>query len=178
MEDLSIELTFRENDFKEIYYRDNNKIFFVYPPAKKIVVRFLIIVAISIIIHFSSFIYPSINGLLYFCSLGLVICLIQLIAEGFVYFSWKQKIQHYINELLNSSYFKLNLFQNSFEYVRDDETVIEKWDNIKSAKIEDDYASLSTIDNTDYLFPAKSMQPEEYEKLIIIIKEKLRGSVS
>jgi hypothetical protein len=175
MTDIIINLIFRKNDFAEIYYSKSNQNIFVYPPTKRIILRTLLIATLSIAIYFFSINHPILSWLLFFGIIGVVICIYQLFVYGSKYLLWKKNVDNYLKKLSGIKNFKIILKLNSFEYIQDDEVVIEKWENIKSSKIQNNYLSIKSNSGEAYLFPAKSMKPEEFEKFIDAIKEKLSG---
>jgi len=64
MEDILIDLTFRESDFTEIYYLNGNKNIFAYSSIKKISFRILLLAIASTVIYFFSINFPILSWLL------------------------------------------------------------------------------------------------------------------
>ncbi len=171
MEDLSIELTFRENDFKEIYYSKGKENIFVYAPTKKILFRLFCLLIFTAAIYFLSLKYSIFSWLLFLCFLSIILLAIQFYNYAPTYYSWKKEVDNYLKELSHKKNFKLIIKEHSFDYVAAEETIIEKWANISSSKIRNDYISMLSNSGERYLFPAKSMTKANYEKLIELIKE-------
>jgi hypothetical protein len=174
MEEIVIELTFRKEDFEEIYFADGNKNIFLYPPARKFLFIIIALIIFWWIIYFLSINFPIINWLLFAIIVVIIICACYYLRIAFKYISWKNKVVKHITEISKFKYFKIILKQNSFEYNQDDDIKIEKWENIKSSRILNNSIFLVLDNQENYLFPSKSMKPEEYEKFKDFIKEKTK----
>src|ERR1700690_302997 len=99
MEDTVIDLTFRRNDFEEIYYPNSNENLFGYPPTKKISFRILLIAIFGILIYFLSINYPMLSWLLLIGIFASAIYIYQLFVQGSKYYSWKNGVDKYLKEL-------------------------------------------------------------------------------
>jgi len=174
MEDTMIDLTFRESDFKQIYYSNSNKNIFAFSSIKKISFRILLLAITSGIIYFFSIDFPILSWLLMIGIISIAISISQIFIPCSKYYSWKNSTDKYLKALSGVQYFKMILKENSFEYIQDNETKIEKWDNIRSSTIRDNYIWINSSSGDKYLFPAKAMNPQEFEKLKELIKEKTK----
>ena len=174
MEDILIDLTFRESDFTEIYYLNGNKNIFAYSSIKKISFRILLLAIASTVIYFFSINFPILSWLLIIGIIVIGISISRFFVLGFRYYSRKNRIDKYLKELSGIQYFRLILKGNSFESIQDSETKIEKWGNIRLSTIGDKYIWINSSSGDKYLFPAKSMKPEEFERLKELIKDKTK----
>ena len=174
MEDLSIEITFRKSDFKEIYYSKGKENIFVYSQTKKILFRLLCVLFFTIAIYFLSLNYPAFIWLLFLSLLVIIALIVQFSCVAPAYFSWKRGVDDYLKALSQQKKFKLILKEHSSDYVTDEETIIEKWTNITSSKIRKDFILIIVNSGERYLFPYKSMSAENYEKLTELIKANTR----
>jgi hypothetical protein len=70
----------------------------------------------------------------------------------------------------------LNINDQSFELINGDQVEIEKWHGIKKASITSTYIFLTSESGSNYIFPAKSMDPADYEMLKDFIGRKMKTS--
>jgi len=70
----------------------------------------------------------------------------------------------------------LTVSDQSFEMINGDETVIEKWETIKKTSISPTFIFLASEFQSQYIFPAKSMKPEEFQMLKEFVEAKMKIS--
>jgi hypothetical protein len=92
------------------------------------------------------------------------------------YFRWKRGVDTYLKRLSKYEKQYLNLNSYSFELVNEDETVIEKWKNIRKVSITPTHIMLNSETGALYLFPAKSMEALKYEELTAFLRQKMKDS--
>lgn len=70
---------------------------------------------------------------------------------------------------------QLKLTNDYIEISNLDETIIDKWNTIKHATMKSDSIFLRISDQSTYIFPEKSMKPEEFIALTNFIKAKIKN---
>jgi len=177
MEELKIELTYNPDHFREIYYQNGQGGILTYRPTRNAITYLITFTLLTAVIFVASYEWPGISWLI---MLGLLAILIAGIYAFIVisnYQKWKNNAEVYLKDLAQYKLYILHLTTNAIEIVLDTKTFIQKWDNINAAQIYDTYIKLSGSDVPDFLFPAKSMRQDEFEKLKDFIKNKIMNSV-
>jgi hypothetical protein len=100
--------------------------------------------------------------------------LILLIINTARYLAWKRGVENLIQYHAKISRHALQLTRQAFEFIEDDTSTLEKWDFIKNAKIYPSHVFLTSETNQNFLFPAASMEPAEFE----VLKEFVRMAVN
>jgi hypothetical protein len=176
MDEIKIKLIYRREDFNEVYYTDSTKSVFSWPGTQRPIIATILIAFLSLVNYFLANKYQEVVwiSLTVICMLILIISIIYLVFSIYRYYQWKSPIESYLNKLSKYKSQLLVLNENTLEIRNDDETSIEKWENIKKASILSNYISLSNSMNDGYIFPQKCMSPEEYEKLKEVINYKMK----
>lgn len=168
---MEINLAFRRDDFKEMYFVDGRGSY-IRDESIKTVFRNLMIMIAAVI---SLFFYSYLNGNYDLFQISLII----LGVFVFVYFDraiairgWRKKIEVYLDSQEVFSKNTLIVTDSYFSLVQDTEENFEKWSNLNKAKISDKGIWLFGMER--YVIPAKSMRHEEYEEFRKIVSEKLK----
>jgi hypothetical protein len=88
---------------------------------------------------------------------------------------WKKSVENILNNLRKNTNQRLVLTDRTIEITNSEETSIEKWETIQHATINPESIFLRGSFQTGYLFPAKSMEPLQFEELTVYIKEIMRA---
>lgn len=169
---LSIELTNGVESIREFYFADGRESIFTYKPTRA---SFLTAVLLSV---FTGVFYGQASGpnsifIAVALGLGSVISWILFTSRALKYGKWKSRVVRYIHSVGMHEKWQLKVFPYSFEVINPSETSIERWKNIKKASFRPVAISMRSDSGANYLFPAKSMTPAEYESLNGFIKEKM-----
>ena len=164
MEELKIKLVYRRQDFIEIYYPDNSKSIFTWKGTN----RWIYIAGLSAVLSAVTYIlankYDDWIVAFVMCLVFLITSVISLLFAIYKYYQWKRPIEAYLDKLGKYESQLLILTDRAIEMRNDDETHIEKWENMNKASIKSNYISMIGI-HQNYIFSQKSMEPGEYEKL-------------
>ena len=99
-------------------------------------------------------------------------CIRDSFDRAFAIREWKKKIKIFLDSQEKVVDHQLTVTNSYFSIIQDGDETIEKWSNLDKAKILD--MGIWLIGKEKYLIPAKSMKLDEYEKLRIIVSEKLK----
>jgi hypothetical protein len=174
MEEFNIHLTYNPDHFREIYYRNGQGNIFTHKSFRNAIIIPIVLLVITAIIYLISNKFPGISWLI---GVGLVVILgatVYAIIAIIKYTRWKASTEAYLKELSQYKSYNLSVTANAIEVALDSKIVIEKWENIKSAIIETDYMLLRNQSGPAYIFPAKAMKTDEFEKLKEFIKIKIK----
>jgi hypothetical protein len=177
MDDLKIALTFDPGHFKELYYQDGQGSVFTYRPTQKAIAYFIGVALFTLIIYLVSDNMPDISWLIIPGLLWLLFTGIQAFGVISHYQKWKNSFKALLKDLAKYKSYTTQFTFSAIEVTQDSTILIEKWDSIKSAQIYDTYIMLYKADEPAYIFPAKSMKPEEFIKLKDFIIAKMKTTV-
>lgn len=172
MEELKIQLTYNPDYFREIYYKNGQGSILTYKPVRKFIIAIVALTIATVIIYFLSYKFPGISWLIVVGLVAIFIKVAYAIIPITTYAKWKTNIETYLKEVSQYKSYSLAVTAHTIEVALDSKISIEKWDNIKSANIENDHIILRG--DTSYIFPARTMKPEEFEKLKEICKMKMK----
>ena len=173
----SIELSNGPSAFKEIYYAHGRGNIFTYPHTGN-PIR---VVAVSIMA--SEFFYLSASSHQGAYIVGFAISL--LVATVYLgvfllrapsYFEWKRGVKTYLRKLEEIGNHQLKLNPLTFELINKKETVIEKWSSIKKVSLTPELITLNSESGSPYMFPAKTMDPSNYQVLQDFIRKQMHGT--
>ena len=173
MEDLNIMLTFNSSHFREMYYQSNRGNIFKYKPTQTVILYCLFSALITFIIFLASFKKPQISWLIVLSTIIFLFTGIYAIYVVTKHLNWKISIEKFLKEISAYKSHQLKLTSAALELIQDSKITIERWENIKSAQIFDDHIMLSKSDGPAFIFPAKSMNTEEFLKLKDFIINKI-----
>jgi hypothetical protein len=179
MDDLTIELKEGYNVLKNIYYRNGQGSIFTYSETKRPIIVSSIFIALTVTFYFIALLYPDMGwiGLMLLCLFISVTGIIYTVIRGKRYFSWKNSIEEYLEEVRKYETHSLTLSANAYVLSNSDETFIERWDSIQFVSINRDYISIKS-NNHSYILPEKSMTPEQYIEVQNFIKQRMNGDSS
>jgi c-di-AMP phosphodiesterase-like protein len=172
---FSIELTNGMQSIKELYFTRGRGSVFSYKHTKAVLLTSFIFILFSGLFYLLSF-SNKIEWVVLFSltNMVVVVCLIIFSMRARKYFKWKNSVNEYLRQLSKYEKQYLNLNSQCFEVVNEDETVIEKWKNIRKASISPTHITLNSETGTIYLFPAKAMGESKYAELKDFILKKLK----
>jgi hypothetical protein len=180
MDDLKIELKDGYSALKAIYFRDGRESIFTNRATKWGLTITLIIACLSALFYMISLLHPEENWitLFEFCSLITIVMVIFSFILIIKYLLWKKPIEKYLNGLRKYESQWLTLTDRNIELTNSDSTSIEKWEAIKFISIQQDFISISSDYHSSFIFPAKSMEPNQYIALAELIKLKMKDNPS
>ncbi len=177
MEDLNITLTFNPDHFREMYYHDGKGSIFKYRTTKNAIIYCLLIALITYAIYLASFKRPEISWLIVLGAVFFIFTIVYAIAVITQYLRWKSSIEDLLKDIAQYKSHQLKLTSAALQLIQDSTITIEKWENIKSVKINDTYIMPLKSDGPAFIIPAKSMSPKEFTKLKDFIIDKMMIAV-
>ena len=174
MEDLVIELSFNPENFREIYYTNGQSYLFTHKPTRSLIVIAILSALLTVAVYFLSFRFPGISwliGLGLLATFSLTVYAIMAIVK---FARWKRATESFLKDLSQYNSYKILATDNSIQVNLDTKTTIDRWSNIKSARIKENYILLYNETGPFYIFPAKSMKQEEFNQLKELVKTKVR----
>ena len=177
---MKIELKDGYNAMKTIYYQDGKGSIFTFKWTKKPILVTLILVVFAITFYCIAFVYSDISWIFLttICSLLAFIGIIFIVVRGIKYVRWKNSVEKYLNELRKYETQWLTLSELTFELSNSDETVIEKWENIKAVSVSKDNILLKSSIYSSYTFPEKSMTPDQFMELKKFVIQRMNDDPS
>lgn len=171
----NISLTFRREDFEEIYFKNNQGDIFWGKPTKQNFIITLLCIAIFII----SLSYSLYTNLLW----GIPIIFFFLAIISYVSYNihaspiikWKKQVKNYLDALAKIKKYELLLTNEALTLIQDDETFITKWATFTKATLTDESITLNGSDT--YFFPKKSMNSGDFKYLKELISHILQNGL-
>jgi hypothetical protein len=177
MQEIVIRLNFRPNDFRELYYKGANKNIW-YFLRKLLSVQGILLIATATMSY-----YANQTNSVAVIMFMLIISVLTILYAGYCikhangYLLWRSGVEKWLKEYGKYKENSIVLNENCFEFNQDTTCHIEKWDAIKTLRIET--TGLFFAGSTaQYLFPAKSMHPEEYDFFTKFMREKVKNTAS
>lgn len=174
MEDLEIELKYDPHHFRELYYKNGEGSVFTARATKKPIWIIIFLIAATIIIYGLSFRFERLSLFIIYAIMGTIAVIIYAYEPINFYLKWKKDIEGYLKEMSKYKNWAISLTEHSFEMDYDSETVIETWDKISSVHITDLYVAFAGGNGQPYLFPAKSMKKDDYNRLREFVRHKIK----
>ncbi|MFN8416360.1 MAG: hypothetical protein U0U66_08520 [Cytophagaceae bacterium] len=166
---MKIQLTFRREDFWEIYF-NNNEGNWLLNKTTKMSFYYVIITSVGVLYHYT--VGYSID-----IPIEIILLICGIVGFDFgmkfhTYYKWRESIIAYFqkNEAYKSS--TIEITPTQFFLEQDDNLSIEKLDSIKTLKVEENYIYLEG--STGYTIPRKSMTEEEYQQLKVLLKDNIK----
>jgi len=180
MEPITIELTFRSKDFREIYYVDQRKNIFTWPHTKKPIIILSCLVALSVFNYIGLKNSKSPEWIFLFVIFLIVdfSVFVRLLLNTARYSQWKMGVEVYLRDLSKHPNHTLVLSDEIFELNKGDEKFIARWSGVNHVSILPNHILLKLDDQTQYIFPEKSMKSEDYELLKGFIQSKISSKTS
>jgi hypothetical protein len=172
--DVVIELALRRQDFKDLYYTKKDETIFRWRGTKIILASLVILILFTVAIYYLSFENPMLSWALFVFPIGLVIIIFWAYSNARIYYKWKIPIERYLKELPVNDSCKLVLGNNIFEFIQPNQSVIQKWADIKTMNFLPGYISMITQTGERYLFPAASMTADDFQILGNFIRNKMK----
>lgn len=172
----SIELTNGAQALRDLYFQDGRGSVFTYKKTRGPLRLTALAVLFCTIYYFLSVASNQISYIVTFTIASVITFLILLwfLWNARTYFKWKKGVDETIKRADSFKKVRLNLKAGGFEAIYDDEVAIEKWSNFNRATISPTHIYLHQP-GADYLFPASSMQPTEYEALAQLVRSNVAG---
>lgn len=174
MDELNIKLNFNSQDFWDIYYPNNQNTLLRNSHTRRIILYAGISVLVSLIIYLISFRFPRYSWLILFTQLINVGFFLYATIIAIKFVKRKNNIKTFLKDLSQYSSFYLLLAVNAVEIGMDSKITIDKWSNISSAQLNENYIQIFNKEGPLYIFPAKSMSPDEFNQLKALIKSKVQ----
>jgi K+-sensing histidine kinase KdpD len=165
MEDLNIILTFNPDHFREMYYQNEKSNILKYKPTQNAILYCILAALITFVVYLASFMRPDISWLIVFSTVILLFTVVYAIAVIAQHLKWKNSIEAFLKDIAQYKSHHLKITSAALELTQDSTITIEKWENIKSVQINETYIMPLKSDGAAFIFPAKSMNPEEFTKL-------------
>lgn len=173
MEELNIKLTFIPDRFREMYYHNGKGHILTYKPTQKAIIYCLLIIVTILCIYFYSFKNPGISWLIVLAAIIFLFTGIYAIYEVLKYLKWKKDVEASVRENSKYELHHLKLTAAALELTQDATITIERWENIKSATIDDNHIMLFKLSGPAFIFPASSMKTDEFLKVKDFIVNKI-----
>jgi hypothetical protein len=162
------------DSIREIYYADGRGKLLTYKPVRKLLLIGGIIVFVTIFfwiiaINSNSYIFTSVMGFII-----VVFYSIYVVKFCIEYLKWKKSVESFIAGFKEFNFCDLKLTDNSFEMSADQESIIEKWSDLKEIRLHSDYISFQNNSGHSFIFPAKSMLASDFLQLVEIVKSKVK----
>ena len=170
-----IELTFRRQDFEELYFVNKQESIFLNKAIKPTFITFLVFLGIFLI----SLCYSILKN--EFIVIPVIFSVLSLI-YFFVYLKlsipiikWKKQVINFIDALAKIKKHTISLSEESLNMNQDSETIISRWVSFSKATINDE--AIMLFGNDNYVFPKKSMNLRDYEYLKTFISSRFQNGL-
>ncbi len=174
MDELRIQLSNDSRNFKEIYFVNEYRSLYKFLSSKKVTWVFLIGCVLLICIYFLSFENPQLSWILV---LGLLILFPSVVYITWLivkYQNWKRILQKYFKTIDGYKKSEIIITENAIELIIDTDCTIEKWESFSTILINPDYILLEKAGKDFLLFPAKSMQSDQFLRFTEIAKARIK----
>ena len=163
---FSIELTNGAQSIRDLYFKEGRGSLFTFKGTRILLQLTLAAILFSAIFYFLSFSSDQVSLVVIFvlANLAALTFLLGFVRNAIKYLKWKKAVNNMIKKAGSYRKVLLNVKSAGFEAIYDEQVVIEKWSNFQRATIEPTHIYLSQ-EGASYFFPARSMQPAEYEAL-------------
>jgi hypothetical protein len=180
MDELKIELKDGYNALKNVYFRDGKGSIFTFRWTKIPILVSSIFVVLAITFYCIAYLYPDMGWIFLttICSLSAFIGIIFIGFRSTKYLKWKISVDKYLNGFRKYESQWLTLSEFTFELSNSDQTVIEKWENIKAVSIYKDNILLKSSIYSSYTFPEKSMKPDQFAEFKNFVTQRMNDDPS
>jgi hypothetical protein len=174
---ISIEMTNAMQSVKEIYYADGKGSVFTNRNTKRSLIWTLLFLILAGLLYLFSFSDRVALIFLFVVASGaFLISLWFFFFRAKAYFQWKDRVESMLKGLAKVEKQTLTVSDQSFELINGDEVVIERWETVKKTSINPTFIFLASEFQSQYIFPAKSMKPEEFQMLKEFVEAKMKIS--
>jgi len=175
MVNREIKLTFRKSDFKEVYYRNNNGHLFLSSTTKKNV-KYSCLALTGVIISILLCNYYNEYWAIFIASLFIFgFQLIGLLVSISRLLKWKNSVNAFLDRTSKHQSHSIVISDNAFSVIQDNNEIIAKWSEFKTAEITDQFVGIVGAQN--YLIPAKSMNADDYKFLRDTVSSKIKNGL-
>ena len=177
MEEIKIDLINGYDNVKAFYYQNGNGSIFTCKDTKAPILKASICLLVSIVLYFIAISSLQIGWifLVAIFSISSGILIIDTVKTCGQYLKWKHSVESILNKIKKYKVQQVKLTNDYIEISNSDETIIDRWVTIKHATIKSDSIFLRIGDNSTYVFPEKSMKPEEFVALSNFIRGKVEN---
>lgn len=172
MEERTIELNTNVHFFKEIFFKNGQGSVFRNNLTKMSFRTTLFLALMTIGFYFLGVENADLSWLFIIFLVFTFIAFIFFAIAAVKFNSWKKTVKAYLNNVEVIKESKLTLREDLFKLQVDEKTIIERFSVIKKVTINPTYISIYGQDE-HYLFPSKSMKPEEYSFFITCLKDRV-----
>jgi hypothetical protein len=177
MEEIKIDLINGYENLKEFYYKNGNGSIFTCKDTKIPILKSGICLLVTIVLYFIAILSPQIGWifLVAIFSVSSIILIIDTVKTCGQYLKWKHSVESILDKIKKYKVQQLKLTNDFIEVSNSDERFMDRWDAVKQATMKLDSILLNTDSRATYIFPAKSMKPEEFVSLTNFIKAKIEN---
>lgn len=168
-----IPLTFRRQDFEEIYFKNNQQSIFKSAELKHDFIIMMLFGSLGIV----SLLYFLITDKYWrfpaFLLFMFVVSLIFYIIKARPVLKWKKQVVSYLNGLEKIKHHEIIITNEALTCIQDEVTTIVKWENFSKAVLNDQSITLSGVES--FFFPKKAMTANDFTFLKEHIASKIQG---
>ncbi len=177
MEEIKIDLINGYEHLKEFYYQNGNGSIFTCKDTKTPVFKAIVSVLVSVILYGITLSFPNVGWifLTILASIVSVICIMNVIKPGRQYLKWKYSVEKLLSRVKKYEVQHLKVTNDYIEMSNSDESVVDKWNSAIHATLKPDSIYLKINEQTTYIFPKKSMKPDEFVSLTKFIRAKIES---
>jgi len=169
MNNRIISLKFDKKDFEEIYFRDNRASLFFSPTTKGKTITIIFSALILCFVYFDDWVGVGNVGICFILSFILFFTSLNLILNILNIVKYKKETTDYLKSMIVYKVFELQL-GDDFLYVKlDEDESFTSWDVFKNIQINNQFVALEG--KTNFLFPRKSMNLDDYNYLKDSVKK-------
>lgn len=169
MNERIIPLKFNRKDFEEIYFRNNQANLFFSPATKSTTITFIVLSVLLLAFYFGNLFGLDNWGLFYLLSFFLIGCAINLFTSILAILKWKKSIYKYLKSIEKGKEIKFKISSEFINVIINENESFTKWSEFKRIEINEKFIALEG--KTNYLFPKKSMDEEDYVFFKVSIKK-------
>ncbi len=175
MEILTIELTFRMEDFRNLYYSGDRKSIFHWRNTQKSMLATGYFAAFSALAYLMA---QNHAGWVFVFIIAILITagsLVFFLLNTYKYYQWKGGVENYLKKQSQYPSQTLVLTNTTIELTSPEGTFIDKWESIKNVVIDKNHIMLKGNEPIQYLFPVQAMNISDYEQLKEFVGQRMRN---
>jgi hypothetical protein len=170
-----IELTFRREDFEELYFTNKQESIFFNKDIKPTFITLIVFLAAFVISLFYFLMKNELIAIPIIFSILSLASLFIYIKKAIPIIKWKEQVIAFIEALAKIKKHTISLSEESLTIIQDSQTTISKWITFSKATINDE--SVMLFGNDNYVFPKKSMNLRDYEHLKAFISSRFQNGL-
>lgn len=172
-DDKIINLQINRKDFEEVYFSGaSGSLLFSSATKGKTVTTIIVGLILAILFIFKDDFSKEKFGILYFVSFLFLLCVIFLSVAINKVSRWKKEVTAYLKTLENAEMYQIKFNKKIFTVNINNEKETCLWTEFTAAEIGERFIALEGKYN--YMFPQKSMSPQDYEVLKQAVKKNIR----